>query len=181
MMTRVASKKRTGTLARLPLGDDRGAAQCSRLQAAILEAIPLARAMQLQVVKVDKHGGLHLRAPLAPNANDKGNAFGGAIGSILILAGWGWMQLANEAAGLSRHVVIQRSQGLCELPCSDDLKVICPAPYESDWERYYLTYQKHQRARLRLQPLLLLSDGSVASSMQAEYVATDPEFENHHA
>lgn len=177
-MARIMRKKSGGELARLPVGEDGGAGQCRRLQAAILEVIPLARAMQLQVVRIDRNSGLHLHAPLAPNANDKGNAFGGAIASILILAGWGWLQLANQAAGMGRDVVVQRTTGHCELPCSDDLNVICPAPYESEWQRYCMTYAKYKRARLSLQPLLLQADGSVASSMQAEYVATDPDFQD---
>lgn len=177
-MTQLMRKKQAGNLAKLPVASDKGASQCQQLQAAILDVIPLARAMQLQVIKIDQNSGLHLYAPLEPNSNDTGNAFGGAIGCILMLAGWGWVQLANASVGFSKQVVIQHTDGHCELPCGDDLNVICPAPYESDWQRYCHIYQKRGRARLRLQPLLLKADGSVASSMVAEYVATDSSFNN---
>lgn len=179
-MARTVRKNKSVTLAKLTVGKDRGAGQCRRLEATILDTIPLARAMQLRVLKIDRDSGLHLRAPLDPNINDKGIAFGGAIASLLILAGWGWLQLANQGAGMTRDIVVQRTSALYELPCKGDLSVICPAPYQSGWQRYCTTYAKHKRARLSLQPLLLQADGSVASSMQAEYVATDPDFQDQH-
>ncbi len=173
-------QKQGNQLTRLLLAGNAGSDHCQRLQTTILEAIPLARAMQLQVVKVDNDSGLHLFAPLQPNSNHTGSAFGGAIGSLLILAGWGWMQLANESVGYSRDVVVQHTQGHSRWPCDDDLNVICPAPYDSDWQRYCKIYKKHGRARLKLQPQLIKADGSVASSLVAEYVSTDSSFHDTH-
>ena len=40
-----------------------------------LQSIPLVRAMQVEVVG-DSAGRLRLQAPLGPNVNDKGSAFG---------------------------------------------------------------------------------------------------------
>ncbi len=165
------SKHQSGELAGIVIGSDGGLSQCRWLQTTILDSIPLARAMQLQVSRIDRAGGLHLSAPLAPNVNDKGSAFGGAIGSMLALAGWGWLQLANQSTGISQHVVIQRNQGLCQRPCYGALSVVCPAPAERDWQCYVRAYRRFSRARLRLQPVLLNADGSVASRMVAEYVA----------
>ncbi len=164
--------KQAGVTAGLQRGDDGGVAQCRRLQAYILENIALARAMQLEVCGIDDEGGLRLTAPLISNINDKQNAFGGSIGSLLMLSGWGWLQLANEAHGFGRNVVIHKAQITFELPVTGDLIAVCSAPSESAWQRYSATYQKRQRARLALQPVLLQSDGTVAASMQAEYVAT---------
>ena len=67
------------------------------LEAHILGSIPLADAMNL---KVRRYTGdvLEMTAPLTPNVNDKGCAFGGSMASLLTLAGWGLVEL-----GLSGH------------------------------------------------------------------------------
>ena len=52
-----------------------------------LALIPLVREMQIEVLG-EAEGRLRLRAPLAPNVNDKGSAFGGSLASLMTLAGW---------------------------------------------------------------------------------------------
>ena len=49
--------------------------------------IPLLTAMQLSLVDYEDLT-LMLEAPLAPNINNKGTAFGGSIASICLFAGW---------------------------------------------------------------------------------------------
>ncbi len=159
----------------LLVDQQRHAGQAQRLQEFILKNIPLAESMQLTVTKLDEQGGLHLRAPLDSNNNDKQNGFGGSISSLLMLSGWGWLQLANETIGFSRNIVIHKAQMSFDLPVTHDLVAVCPAPLQSNWHRYCSTYYKRQRARLPLQPLLLLPDGKIAARMQAEYVATQVE------
>src|SRR5690606_6825838 len=62
------------------------------LERELLAEIPLARAMQLSVAAYDG-ATLALAAPLAPNGNDKGCAFGGSLASLMTLAGWGLAHL----------------------------------------------------------------------------------------
>ena len=52
----------------------------------IRDEIPLARAMDLELLAHDGDR-LALRAPLAPNVNDKGCAFGGSLVSLMTLPG----------------------------------------------------------------------------------------------
>ena len=49
--------------------------------------VPLFQAMQARLERCDD-AGLTLIAPLAPNINDKGIAFGGAMAAIAALTGW---------------------------------------------------------------------------------------------
>ena len=49
--------------------------------------VPLFRAMQAQIERCDATG-LALTAPLEPNVNDKGTAFGGSMAAIAALTGW---------------------------------------------------------------------------------------------
>ena len=60
----------------------------SVVQACFDDDIPLTRAMGLRVESLGE-GGIRMNAPLEPNVNDKGTAFGGSLAAILTLAGWG--------------------------------------------------------------------------------------------
>ncbi|MGH8145102.1 MAG: YiiD C-terminal domain-containing protein [Rhodanobacteraceae bacterium] len=79
------------------------------LESHILENIPLADAMDL---KVRRYTGdlLEMTAPLAPNVNDKGCAFGGSMASLLTLAGWGLIELALRAQNLPCDIYVGDSK-----------------------------------------------------------------------
>ncbi len=68
------------------------------LERDILATIPLARAMGLSVTG-GADGALTLTAPLDPNINDKGCAFGGSLVGLMTLAGWGLLRLALAVRG----------------------------------------------------------------------------------
>ena len=68
-------------------------AAAAALERDILDKIVLARAMAISVVAYDGES-LTMAAPLAPNVNDKGCAFGGSLVSLMTLAGWGLVKLA---------------------------------------------------------------------------------------
>ena len=53
----------------------------AELERHLLDTIPLAQAMELRVAGYEA-GELRLCAPLAPNRNDKGCAFGGSKGLL---------------------------------------------------------------------------------------------------
>jgi thioesterase domain-containing protein len=55
--------------------------------------IPLLNAMQLSFVSFEDLT-LTMEAPLAPNINNKGTAFGGSIASICLFGGWAVSTLA---------------------------------------------------------------------------------------
>ena len=80
-------------------------ASATALEHELLAEIPLARAMALRVAAYDGDS-LALAAPLAPNVNDKGCAFGGSLASLMTLAGWGVIRLAvaAEAGAMCRAV-----------------------------------------------------------------------------
>lgn len=81
----------------------------SQLQTHILEHIPLARAMELRVSRYDGNE-LQFIAPLAPNINDKGCAFGGSMASLMTLAGWGLIELALRARAIECDIYVGDSQ-----------------------------------------------------------------------
>lgn len=88
--------------------DTRGAA-IARVQRYMLGHIPLARAMDLSIARYSGTE-LEMSAPLAPNRNDKGCAFGGSMASLLTLAGWALLELGLRAEGLGCDTYIGDSQ-----------------------------------------------------------------------
>ena len=81
----------------------------AELEAEILERIPLARAMQLALTRYTG-GELEMAAPLAPNINDKGCAFGGSMASLMTVAGWGLIVLNLRTRGIDCDVYVGDSR-----------------------------------------------------------------------
>jgi len=46
--------------------------------------------------------GIILSAPLLPNANYKGTAFGGSLFSVAVLTGWAWVSRYLDTSGTCR-------------------------------------------------------------------------------
>lgn len=91
------------------------------LQAEILEHIPLAGAMQLAVSRYTG-AEIEMTAPLAPNINDKGCAFGGSMASLLTLAGWGLIELNLRTRGLACDIYVGDSTVRYTDPVWDELR-----------------------------------------------------------
>ena len=86
-----------------------------------LRKIPLAAAMHISVRAYDGDR-LVLAAPLAPNVNDKGCAFGGSLASLLTLAGWGLILLKLEAQRIDCDIYVQDSTIRYVAPLWGDLE-----------------------------------------------------------
>lgn len=146
-------------------------AESNWLRPLILEHIPLARAMQLDITTLSAdHVVLH--APLAPNVNDKGCAFGGSIGALLTLAGWSLLTASMQRAALKCEIYIQDST----------LKYLKPAWSALDAHARIVTSELETfvaqflaKGRARIEVLSELYSGDVkAATMQARYVALSP-------
>ncbi len=139
------------------------------LQAVLTGRIPLGAAMQLTVARLDRTG-VELRAPLAPNLNDKGTAFGGALASMLILAGWSLPRLLLRRAGLAAELVI----GRCELrflePVRGEFSARCTWPGSGEQQQFIDHLNRTGRSRLLLSPEITVGD-RVAAKLEARYAA----------
>jgi thioesterase domain-containing protein len=131
--------------------------------------IPLGRAMQLQVERLDDRG-IELSAPLAPNVNDKGTAFGGAMVSLMILAGWSLPRLLLRRERLEADLVIGRCQVRFAAPVGRDFLVACDWPDVDAIEIFTARLRESGRGRLELEPRVV-DRGEVAAGLQARYAA----------
>jgi thioesterase domain-containing protein len=131
--------------------------------------IPLGSAMGLSIERLDDHG-LVLDLPLAPNVNDKGTAFGGAISSALILAGWSLPRLILRREGRAADLVI----GRCELrflrPIESGFKATVRWPEAALIRDFLSRLDDRGKAALAMSPEVRV-DETVAASLSARYAA----------
>jgi len=144
--------------------------QCTALQAELDQSIPLTRAMQLKASAWSDQG-LTLTAPLAPNVNDKGSAFGGSLSAVLTLAGWGLLWLRTKQAHIACDLVIHRGEIRYVRPVTGPIIALCPQPGEDEWQLFSDQFDSRGKARIRLRPVVLDSAGREAVTFQCEYVA----------
>ena len=85
--------------------------------------IPLLDAMQLSFVSYDDLR-FEMEAPLAPNINNKGTAFGGSITSICLFGGWAVATLACSERGIDNtEIVVYTNEMTFEHPARGLLRV----------------------------------------------------------
>lgn len=139
------------------------------LEDVLTSDIPMGQAMALRVERLDEHG-LSLRLPLGPNINDKGTAFGGAMASAMILAGWSLPRLLLKREHLDADLVIGRCEIRFLLPVKSGFEVVCDWPETAACETFISDFRQKNRGRLQLAPRVLV-DGEVAATLSARYAA----------
>ena len=140
------------------------------LERHILETIPMARAMELRVVEFDGHR-LALSAPLAPNVNDKGCAFGGSLVSLLTLAGWGLVNLKLAEAQLAADVYVQDSTIVYLEPVWDEIVAEAAAGADQSWDVFVDGMRDRGRSRIAIDAELQSATGSICARFVARFVA----------
>jgi thioesterase domain-containing protein len=119
------------------------------LQQRIAREFPLARHIGI-VVDAAEDAGIVLRAPLAPNSNDKGTAFGGSLYSLAVLTGWSWVARYLAAHELKADAVIQESTIRYLAPVDGELCASLAAPSEAQVNKFRRMLQRAGRGRIRL-------------------------------
>ena len=142
------------------------------LEASALAEIPMARAMQLSLRDYDG-ARLTLAAPLQPNINDKGCAFGGSLVSLLTLAGWALVVLRLRELGRACDVYVQDSQVRYLAPVWSDIDAVARLADGETWESFETLLAQRGRARATVECHVLLPDGGHACTMQARFVAIE--------
>jgi thioesterase domain-containing protein len=126
--------------------------------------------MQLEVWSWSEQG-LTFIAPLEPNINDKGSAFGGSLSALLTGAGWGLLWLRTKQANLACDLVIHRGEIRYVHPVTGPIIAVCPQPGDSEWQLFSDQFVSRGKARIRLRPVVLDSAGREAVTFQSEFVA----------
>jgi len=136
----------------------------------LLADIPLARAMQLRAAAWDG-ACLRLAAPLAPNINDKGCAFGGSLASLMTLTGWAVIVLTLRARAHRCDVYVQDSTIRYLAPVWSDFAIEARLADGEAWDAFIAALAQRGRARARVACRVPLAGGGNAATFEARFVA----------
>lgn len=119
----------------------------SELESYLRDKIPMARAMDVRV-ETGACGALVLSAPLEPNHNHLGTAFGGSLSALATLAAYGmlWVELGDPAG----HIVVHRSEILYRHAVRGSLRAICRRPPDAELTEFRRQFAAAGKARIRL-------------------------------
>ena len=132
--------------------------------------MPPVAAMQVEVEGM-RGDALRLTAPLSANVNDKGNAFGGSLTSLMTVAGWGLVTLKLRLAGLKAEVYVADSQIRYHAPLYGDLVAEAVFAEGQAWDLFVDTLVQRGRARIQVDARVLLPEGGLATTLSGRYVA----------
>ena len=146
------------------------AAACQHLAQVFATDIPLTSAMAVEVH--DWHNQrLQLLLPLTENRNHQNSMFGGSLYCAGVLACWGWLHLRLRDADIhTTHIVVQAGQIDYPLPVFASAEVICDAPDEATWKKFFKMYQRHGKARISLTSRILTADGADGAIFTGQFV-----------
>lgn len=132
--------------------------------------IPLAGAMDLQLDRYSDDA-ISLAAPLAPNVNDKGCAFGGSLVSLMTLTGWALVELALQRRGEHCDVFVGESTVRYLEPVWSDFRSEARLADEADWETFFATLAARGKARIEVACAVPGSAARPAATLAARFVA----------
>jgi len=139
------------------------------LQQRIDREIMLAKPMGI-IVESANDSGLVLRAPLAPNANHKGTAFGGSLYSLAVLTGWAWLTRFLATRRLDAEAVIQESSMRFLSPIHGEMRACIEIPAAADIDKFQKMLVRADRGRIRLQ-VKMHEDARLASVFDGLFAA----------
>lgn len=123
-----------------------------QLEAMIIEEMPITKHLEFSLA-AESDGKLRASAPLKPNANHMGTAFGGSLSMLATVTGWAMMhQVVHAVEDMKRRVEVIIQEGDIEYikPVRDNISVICERPDEDTIERFQRMLDRWGRARLDL-------------------------------
>ncbi|MCU0807576.1 MAG: thioesterase domain-containing protein [Candidatus Contendobacter sp.] len=135
--------------------------------------VPLFRAMQARVEYADANR-LALTAPLEPNLNDKGTAFGGAMAAIAALTGWAITTITLRDHGETAEIVIIDSTLKFLRPVRETIVAECVLPDAATVETFIERYRQRGKARWTVD-VVVRADGEPAMTFKGHYGVFRPE------
>jgi thioesterase domain-containing protein len=144
-------------------------ADVDALTRALHQGIPLAAAMDLRVIALDEDG-TRLSAPLAPNRNPHGGAFGGSIAALGLTACWLLADRRARAVAPGATVMVADQHVEYLSPALSALEATCADPGETGWAPFERALARRGRARVELGAAIRAGDTDVAR-LRARFVA----------
>lgn len=131
--------------------------------------IPLSQVMGIEVVQAEKTS-VTLSAPLQPNINHQGTVFGGSANALATLSAYSLLYLRLNAGYPQCHVLIQQNCMKYEYPITGDMESLCEFDDMARWSRFMRTLERHGRARISLDSVVMHA-AQPCASFKGEFVA----------
>lgn len=123
------------------------------LERLIVQEMPITEHLEFSLAS-DEKGRLRASAPLQPNANHMGSAFGGSLSMLATVTGWAMMHrvVQDMVEDVKRRVevIIQESDIEYMRPVHENISVICEPPDDDALDRFQQMLDRWGRARLDL-------------------------------
>ena len=132
--------------------------------------IPLYDAMDASVAHAD-FDSVVIAAPLAPNSNHQGTAFGGSIASLATLACWGWLWTRLQPDHAGAALVVARADIEYLKPVTGAFTARCDAPPPADVEAMFAALARKGRARVQLASVVADASGIVCARYTGDFAA----------
>lgn len=140
------------------------------LTAFLHEQIPLTHAMHLRATEASA-GRLVLEAPLEPNKNHLGTAFGGSLHTVPLLACYGALWMVLRDVGIDGHVVVKRSNALYRAPVTGPIRAVCERPSAAQAADFLADLRRNKKARMELRAIVAGANGKPAVEFDGSFVA----------
>jgi thioesterase domain-containing protein len=129
--------------------------------------VPLFQAMQARLDRCNDTG-LSIVAPLEPNINDKGIAFGGALAALAALTGWALTRITLDEHGETSEIVITDSAQKFLRPVRGAIVTECSRPDAPTVEQFIQSYRQRGKARWTVE-VTIRADGEPAMTFTGQY------------
>ena len=126
--------------------------------------------MQIDIVDIGDQS-IRLQAPLSVHVNDKGNAFGGSLGSVMTLACWGLLTAWTRGIGLDCDVYVAKATTDFLKPVEEDLDVTAWFVDPEALGAFRRQLKAKGRAKITLASQTTLSSGIAGARQEGQFVA----------
>lgn len=148
------------------------------LAAFLARELPLSSALGVEIAALDDGArAVRLRAPLAPNRNPHGTAFGGSLATLALLAGWVLVYRALAAEGLAAQLVVQHTE--CDYLAPARGALLASAVLDdAEWRRFASALGDRGRARIEV-AVAVESEGLPVVAFRARLAARSYDSASH--
>lgn len=131
--------------------------------------IPLAHATGARVANYDAQQ-LAVHAPLAPNSNHHGTAFGGSLYVVALTAGWGLAKLILQETNTNAALFVRNAQADYLRPVTGELQAVAQRPPAQTAAAFITAVEQQGRGQLEID-ISIDYAGSRAFELQARFTA----------
>ncbi len=134
------------------------------------QEIPLTKSLGLEIVSLAPEGA-RIRAPLGPNHNHLGGAFGGSLSTMMILSGYIWLYDALLKNQHEAHVILYKEESEYLPPVKTDIEVFAKSPSEEEWEKFQEAFLRKGTGRIVIHSEIRSGTGALSATFKGEFVA----------